>query len=337
MCFPLMRPADPGAGHAASQQGLLAPHGPPELTPLVTDPEVAARLEADVQYGGGALSEEFGPTPTAALLARLPRLQAWIREVVDAAGLPPVRAVLPPSENPLDHRTREGLVAVVGAILYVTRDPFRPSVEASLRHWAEQGDGLADTAFARLYDAAGPPPASGEAPVADGPEPVRTPLPLSAAQADAVRRARHERGRAPSRGRPAAARATPSPPSPPTPSTRGGSVLIATRSEHAAVRRGRPARPPGRARSRSGSGRPIATTSCARRPSTAPAPATARRARRGPRRRGVGAGPRRTGGHRRALDLEASAERAMAWDGARRRAAARWRPGRSIRPATSRR
>ena len=78
------------------QQGLVVPHGPAELTPLVRDPDIAARLEENAQYGGGALVEEFGGEPTAALIARLPRLQSWIREVVAAAGLPRVRTVLPP-------------------------------------------------------------------------------------------------------------------------------------------------------------------------------------------------------------------------------------------------
>ena len=216
VCFPLMSQPTrvPGKGF---QQGLLAPQGPPELTPLVTDPDAAARLEAEVQYGGGALSEEFGGEPNAALIARLPRLQAWIREVVDAAGLPPVRAVLPPSENPLDHRTREGLVAVVGVILYVSRDQFRPSVDASLRHWAEQGDALADTAFARLYDVAAAPPAPGEG--TGGRRPRAGPDAVAAQRrAGRCRTPGAARGASPpSRDRPAAARATPSPPSPATP------------------------------------------------------------------------------------------------------------------------
>jgi len=121
------------------------------------DPDVAARLEAGAQYGGGTLVEDGGSGPeTAALLARLPRLQRWIRDVVAAAGLPPLRAVLPPSENPLKHRTGEGLVAVVGAILYVARDQFRPRVDVSLRVWAGRDD-LGDTAFAHLYDMTGVP------------------------------------------------------------------------------------------------------------------------------------------------------------------------------------
>ena len=235
VCFPLMSQPTrvPGKGF---QQGVLAPHGPPELTPLVTDPDVAARLEADVQYGGGALSEAFGAEPTAELISRLPRLQAWIRDVVDAAGLPPVRAVLSPSENPLDHRTREGLVAVVGVILYVSRDQFRPSVDASLRHWAEQGDALAATAFARLYGAdLGPGAAEDPNAPSDGvPEPVHTPLPLSTAQVEAVRRARHEPVAAisgpPGSGKSHTVAAIAS-----DAVTRGGAVLVATRSEHAAA------------------------------------------------------------------------------------------------------
>ena len=216
------------------QQGLVVPHGPAELTPLVRDPDTAARLEENAQYGGGALVEEFGGEPTAALITRLPRLQSWIRDVVAAAGLPPVWAVLPPTESPLDHRSGEGLVAVVGAILYVSRDQFRPNVEASLRHWSDGSAALGETAFARLYRTDGH-GADGERPdpAADA-EPVCTPLPLNESQVEAVRRARHEPILAisgpPGSGKSHTVAAIAS-----DAVTRGGSVLIATRSEHAAA------------------------------------------------------------------------------------------------------
>ena len=95
VCFPLVSQPTRVVGKGF-QQGLVVPHGPAELTPLVHDPDIAARLEENAQYGGGALVEEFGGEPTAALIARLPRLQSWIREVVATAGLPRVRTVLLP-------------------------------------------------------------------------------------------------------------------------------------------------------------------------------------------------------------------------------------------------
>jgi hypothetical protein len=110
LCLPLMSQpvqiASEGwlAGDAL-RNGIVRPRGPAELTPLVSAPDVAAHLEAEAQFGGGALAETFAGQAGAALIARLPKLQRWIRDVVEAAGLPPVRAVLPPSENPLDHRS----------------------------------------------------------------------------------------------------------------------------------------------------------------------------------------------------------------------------------------
>lgn len=83
------------------RQITIVPAGAPELTPLVTDPDVAGGLEQAVEH------DVATPAP----------LEGWIREVVAAAGLPPVTAVLPPSADPLRHRTDDGLVAVVGALV----------------------------------------------------------------------------------------------------------------------------------------------------------------------------------------------------------------------------
>ena len=187
VCTPLIaQPVRLGATPRGPWHIALSPTGPMELTPLVTDSLVAARLEASVAYGGGALGPEapYGEA-TERLLARLPHLQHWIRDVVAAAGLPPVRAVLAPQESPLDHRKDEGLVACVGCLVYLVRDPFRPSLEAALRAWALRTD-LQGTAFAALY--AGSPVPSAAAPD----EEVTSPLLLSPAQRNAVVRARHE-------------------------------------------------------------------------------------------------------------------------------------------------
>ena len=58
----------------------LAPTGEAQITELVDDLETRARLEAEVQYGGGALDEVRTPAAEPALLARLPQLAAFARE-----------------------------------------------------------------------------------------------------------------------------------------------------------------------------------------------------------------------------------------------------------------
>jgi hypothetical protein len=244
-CFPLV--SQPVRIHSGGFRRMtLRPAGPPELTPLVADPDVAARLEADATYGGGALGPTSGNgQPTAALINRLPRLQAWVRAVVDAVGLPPVHGVLPPSEDPIARRRSDGLVAVVGAVLYAAQDVFRPSAEAALRLWATRS-GLENTAFAHVYGATAPPTGTvadprtahaattGAATESEAAEPVCSPLPLSQSQAAAVERSRREAVTVIS-GPPGSGKSHTVAAIAADAVSRGESVLIATRSEHAAT------------------------------------------------------------------------------------------------------
>ncbi|HET6774400.1 MAG TPA: AAA domain-containing protein, partial [Acidimicrobiales bacterium] len=240
-CFPLVsqpvRLTDPGFMRGTA----LLPAGAAELTPLVGDPSTAATLEAAAEYGGGALDPTHSQEAAGAgLIGRLPRLRSWIAAVVEACGLPPVTAVLPPSDDPLTHRTDDDLVAVVGAVLYAARDVFRPSAEGALRSWAAQ-EGTGATAFASLYspdqpasDAAAGRDADGDPELGDHDDrPLLTPLRLSAAQADAVRRARRQPvsviSGPPGSGKSQAVAAIAA-----DSVAHGGSVLVATRSEHAA-------------------------------------------------------------------------------------------------------
>ncbi len=93
------------------------------MTPLVTDPEAGASLEAAAFHEEDVLVEGY---VDASLLQRMPQLQAWVHQVAAAAGLTVAR-VLPPSEDALDHRGGDELVAVVGAALFVTRDVSGPT------------------------------------------------------------------------------------------------------------------------------------------------------------------------------------------------------------------
>src|SRR5690606_32297003 len=144
-----------------------------------------AALEQNPQFGGGALGPQGADEVTPRLLARLPRLQSWIREVVAACGLPPVTEILGPDADPLDQRSRVGLVACVGSMLYAARDVLGPRLGASLRRWAAVR-GTGHTAFAAVYGLASG-PTSGAAP-----DPLDAPFPLSPSQRTAALRSRTE-------------------------------------------------------------------------------------------------------------------------------------------------
>ncbi|MDZ7732649.1 MAG: AAA family ATPase [Acidimicrobiia bacterium] len=172
--------------------------GDREILSLIDNKEVAAVLEDTADFGGGALAT-FGAYEQAALgrerpgfaqpygdlealLDRLPELQRWIREVAEAAGLS-VSAVVPPQRS--EQAQHQGLVAVVGAALYVARDPGQVGVRETLTVWSRLLAGIEESAFAALYregvEAARPPG-----------RPVLSPLPLSRTQNDVVLRSRTE-------------------------------------------------------------------------------------------------------------------------------------------------
>ena len=90
VCFPLVSQPTRVAGQGLPA-GPLVPHGPPELTPLVPRPRHRGPARGRTpSTAAGRSSRSSGGNRTAALIARLPRLQSWIREVVDAGG-PPAR------------------------------------------------------------------------------------------------------------------------------------------------------------------------------------------------------------------------------------------------------
>jgi hypothetical protein len=223
VCLPLI--SQPVRAFSALNRIAVLALGPPELTPLVVDEHQAARLEAEAAYGGGAFTAGAKLSP--GLLALLPHLQAWVRKVAKAAGLPPLQAVLTPDCDPLDHRSGERLVACIGTLLYVSRDLFRPRLDVALRSWAGR-PGIERTAFARLYDGAG-----GEVERGDDGTPVASPLVLSPTQRSAVLAARRDPvtviAGPPGSGKSHTVAAIAA-----DAVAAGRSVLIATRSAHAA-------------------------------------------------------------------------------------------------------
>jgi AAA domain-containing protein len=181
-CFPLVsQPVVLDRNLTRGTSLTLRPVGEMELTPLVGDADRGARLEQNPQFGGGALDPGSGSEIT----ARLPRLQSWIREVVAACGLPPVAEILAPDDDPLDQRSRLGLVACVGSLLYASRDVSGPPLAAPLREWAA-ARGIGGTAFAAVYGHGQPAPV-------DAHDPLDSPFPLSPVQLAAASRPRHER------------------------------------------------------------------------------------------------------------------------------------------------
>lgn len=216
VCVPLL-----SAPVRLRQPGRLQPLGDPEITPLVDDADRRAELERRAELGGGGL--HLAGEVSASYLERFPRLQTWIREVADAAGLE-IDGILPPDTDPLTLRRTDGLMAVVGSGIYAVDREDEPDRRRTLRSWAER-PGLDGTAMATVY--------AGTAP-ADAPaEPVRSPLPLTAAQRELVVRSRHEdltvASGAPGTGKSHAVVAIAV-----DAVLRGESVLVATQSPHAA-------------------------------------------------------------------------------------------------------
>jgi hypothetical protein len=205
----------------------LAAAGPLELTPLVADAAVAARLEELADFGSGALDPQSGFTPSPELLRRLPRLVGWVRDVVGAAGLPAAVPLLDRGADPLARRREPGLTAVIGALVYVAADPFEGNLEAGLRRWASR-PGIEATALAALHTAVAP------AGTGTAGEAVVSPLRLSEAQREAVRRARREPvtviAGPPGSGKSHTVAAIAA-----DAVAAGRSVLVATRSPHAAA------------------------------------------------------------------------------------------------------
>ncbi|GAA3286474.1 hypothetical protein GCM10020218_048470 [Dactylosporangium vinaceum] len=174
----------------------VTPAGDLEVTPLITDRELAAALEAAPGVATPPWLTAIGTT-------------AWIETAAGAAGFKP----------------GEDLLAEAVAALYVARDVASPGLRDTLRAWSAR-TGLEATALARVYG-------ESAAESAGDDEPVHSPLPLNPAQRDVVRRVRREPvvvvsgppGNGKSHAVVAAALDT---------VDRGGSVLVATQAAHAA-------------------------------------------------------------------------------------------------------
>jgi hypothetical protein len=193
-----------------------------ELTPLVEDRELAASLEAEAIAAVAGWKTGGSSWPT----DRSP--DGWISRVAEAIGLPVTRV-----EREVSHHgwrkqrePEEGLIGIACAALYVARDVYSGSQRDSLLNWAGTA-GLEQTALAAVYGTGYTPSTT------DLDDEVLSPLPLNAAQAEVVRRARTDPvavvsgppGNGKSHAVVAAALDV---------VDRGGSVLVVTQSSHAA-------------------------------------------------------------------------------------------------------
>ncbi|SNY61781.1 Part of AAA domain-containing protein [Paractinoplanes atraurantiacus] len=184
----------------------VAPAGDLEITPLIADRELAAALEAAPGVAQPGWLEATGT-------------KAWLWSAARATGLT-VDALGTSRRAPGDR-----VVLIPSAALYVVRDVFGAGLADSLRSWA--GRDVTGTALAAIYadDRSEPGAADDEA--------VLSPLPLTRAQAEVVARART-----------APITVVSGPPGNGKSHTvvaaalevvhRGGSVLVATQSPHAA-------------------------------------------------------------------------------------------------------
>ncbi|XVU26009.1 AAA domain-containing protein [Actinoplanes sp. CA-054009] len=184
----------------------VAPAGDLEITPLITDRELAAALEAAPGVGQPGWLEATGT-------------KAWLWSAARATGLT-VDAMATSRRAPGDR-----VVLIPSAALYVVRDVFGAGLADSLRSWA--GRDVSGTALAAVYADELDDSRAGDD------EAVLSPLPLTEAQAEVVARART-----------APVTVVSGPPGNGKSHTvvaaalevvhRGGSVLVATQSPHAA-------------------------------------------------------------------------------------------------------
>ncbi|MFF5080485.1 AAA domain-containing protein [Actinoplanes sp. NPDC000266] len=184
----------------------VAPAGDLEITPLIADRELAAALEAAPGVGQPGWLEATGT-------------KAWLWSAARATGLT-VDALATSRRAPADR-----VVLMPSAALYVVRDVFGAGLADSLRSWA--GRDLTGTALAAVYADELDDSRGGDD------EAVLSPLPLTEAQAEVVARART-----------APITVVSGPPGNGKSHTvvaaalevvhRGGSVLVATQSPHAA-------------------------------------------------------------------------------------------------------
>ncbi|HEX5202023.1 MAG TPA: hypothetical protein VFW27_19005 [Actinoplanes sp.] len=141
----------------------VVPAGDVEVTPLVTDRDLAAALESAPGLAAPGWLEATGS-------------KAWLRSAAAATGLTVDALVDDARRLPADR-----VVLVARAALYVARDVFGGGLQDSLRSWT--GRDLDGTALAAIYDSAAPDQPDGRgAGGAAGP--------LSGADAGAVRRRR---------------------------------------------------------------------------------------------------------------------------------------------------
>ncbi|GAA2881659.1 hypothetical protein GCM10010443_51040 [Actinoplanes cyaneus] len=189
----------------------VVPAGDVEVTSLVTDRDLAAAFESAPGLAMPGWLEATGS-------------RSWLESVAAATGFPVGATIGPEQRIPAD-----GLVLVAAAALFVVRDVFGAGLADSLRSWA--GRDLAGTALAAVY--LPPAPAAGPPPQGDGDDPVLSPLPLTTAQTQVVVRARSEAVTVVS-GPPGSGKSHTVVAAALEVVDRGGSVLVATQSPHAA-------------------------------------------------------------------------------------------------------
>jgi hypothetical protein len=201
----------------------VVPAGDLKLTPLLDDRERAAALEAAAV---AAIAEWGSPRYRDPVD---PARDGWVGELAEAIGLPVTELVTSLSAHQWrkSREPAEGLLGIACAALYVARDVFSGSQRDSLLNWRGR-PGVERTALAAVYRT--DPLLSS---TSEDREEVLSPLPLNAAQAEVVRRARADPvavvsgppGNGKSHAVVAAALDV---------VDRGGSVLVATQSTHAA-------------------------------------------------------------------------------------------------------
>jgi hypothetical protein len=194
----------------------VVPAGDVEVTALVADRELAAALEDAPGLATPGWLEATGS-------------RSWLKSVADATGFAVDRIIGPAERIPAD-----GLVLVAAPALFVVRDVFGVGLADSLRSWSSRD--LSGTALAAIYETPADEPRAGagratEEQVDGGA--VVSPLPLTGPQRRVVVRARTAPITVVS-GPPGSGKSHTVVAAALEVVDRGGSVLVATQSPHAA-------------------------------------------------------------------------------------------------------
>ncbi len=141
-CFPAI--SIPVVLERGLRNRTVTPAGDPSISELISDPQLAANLEANAYFGNGL----DGPDEAPVWLQ--PELQQWATSVASACGLT-IAEWTAPTLNPAHRNRQKGLAAITCTSLYVSNWEPVDSRRYQLLEWSRKPQ-IDTTAFAAAYN-----------------------------------------------------------------------------------------------------------------------------------------------------------------------------------------